>query len=465
MASEGGRAVLGRLQSMLEDSIARRGVVGASLAVWADGKLHEAAAGWANREASIKATPDAVFHYGSITKTLTATMVARLVDEGRMELDAPIARYVPEFAPPDPATAATLTVRHCLAHTAGLVGLVFADTGRDDDTLARQILAINPHPQYHPPGALNSYCNSGLLMLGRAIETVLGRPWHAALIEHLAAPLGMDGVVARPEQALRKRYAVGHAFDPVTGSWRADPQPFAMPGHAPAGSTPAGRARDLITFARMHLDQGRSSSGAYLSAVMVETMQRRMVKCPVSLHLDGWGLGWILYDWGGHRVIGHDGSTATTNAFLRIDPARGVAAALLVNCRSGLPVYEDLFSEIFTALVGAWESGAPAVVPAAGLGSFAGEYCDGLIRMVVEPSADSLRVAISPMISSPLTKSLVQTIELHPCGPGQFFADGADAMLGVRDAPATTRLVRPYAFIEAAGSRWLHTGQSAFRRL
>ena len=174
--------------------------------------------------------------------------------------------------------------------------------------------------------------------------------------------------------------------------WRPDPQPFAMPGHAPAGSTPAGRARDLIAFARMHLEQGRGANGPYLSAAMVETMQRRMVKCPVSLHLDGWGLGWILYDWGGTRVIGHDGSTATTNAFLRIDPARGVAAALLVNCRSGLPVYEDVFSEIFGVTCGVWETGAPATVPATDLEAYAGEYGDGLMRLVVEPGPGVLQI-------------------------------------------------------------------------
>lgn len=458
------RSVLDRLQTLLTDSVERRGVSGASVAVWAGGRLYEAAAGWANREAGIEATPDTIFHYGSITKTLTATMVARLVDQGRMELDAPIARYVPEFAPSDPVIAASLTVRHCLTHTAGLVGLVFADTGRNDDTLARQILAINPHGQYHPPGALISYCNSGLLMLGRAVETLLGKPWHLAFMEDFAKPLGMDGVVVQPEQALRRRYAVGHNFDVQAGTWIADAHPFLFPGHAPAGSTPAGRARDLMAFARMHLEGGRSGGAAYLSRAMAEAMRQRAAESPVSLHIDGWGLGWILYDWGGRLIIGHDGSTASTNAFLRIDPARDVAAALLVNCRSGLPVYEDLFSEIFTELSGAWESAAPAVLPATGLDAYAGTYSDGMMRLTLEPSSDGLRLSISPVASTPLTKSLVQSVELHPWGPGQFFVDGADAMLGVRDAPAATRLVRPYAIVEAAGTQWLHTGQSAFRR-
>ena len=115
--------VLERLPTLLGESVARHGVPAASVAVRVDDRIYEAAAGWANREAGIEATPDTIFHFGSVTKTLTATLVAHLIDQGRVELDAPLARYVPEFVPPDPAVAAELTARHCLSHTAGLASI------------------------------------------------------------------------------------------------------------------------------------------------------------------------------------------------------------------------------------------------------------------------------------------------------------------------------------------------------
>jgi len=458
-------AVTDRLDELLAESVKRHGVPAASIAVRVGDRQYEAAAGWANVDARIEATPDTVFHFGSVTKTLTATLVARLIDQGKVDLDAPIARYVPEFAPRDPGIAQQLTVHHCLTHTAGLTSIVFAETGRNDDTVTRQIEVINNEPQYHPPGALLSYCNSGILLLGRLIERQLGKPWHVAIVQDLAQPLGMQAVVTQPEQALRHRYAVGHMFEPRVRKWVTDPQPFWMPGHAPAGSTCAGRARDLMTFAAMHLDGGRAASGeTFLSTGMVSRMQERAVDSPVSFLQTGWGLGWIHYDWGGRRIIGHDGSTAGSNAYLRIDPERRVAAALLVNCRAGLPVYEDLFSAIFGALCDAWEPGAPPMRQAGNLDGYVGSYTDRMLRIDLARAGAGLSMAIAPAMSTPLTKNLVQRLELHPCGPGQFYVDGPDAMLGVPNPPATTRLVRPYAVIEAAGAQWLHSGSAAFRR-
>src|SRR5262245_797918 len=275
----------------------------------------------------------------------------------------------------------------------------------------------------------------------------------------------MDGVVTQPEQALRRRYAVGHVYDPRAQRWALDPQPFWMPGHAPAGSTCTGRARDLVTFAGMHLDGGRAADGtSFLSNDMVHTMQTRVVASPVSFLSAGWGLGWSLYDWRGARLIGHDGSTAGSNAYLRIDPAKRVAAALLVNCRAGLPVYEEVFSALFEELCDTWETGAPNQAPAGNLDELVGSYGDHMLRFEVERLGHGLSLSIKPATPTPLTSNLAQRLELHPCGPAQFFVDGPDALLGLPNPPPT-RLVRPYAFCAAAGTTWLHAGSAAFRRL
>lgn len=458
-------SVVERLQTLLAASVERHRVPGASLAVRVGERVYEAAAGWANPAARIDATPDTVFHFGSVTKILTATLIARLVDQGRIDLDAPIVRYVPEFSPPDPFVAKALTVRHCLSHTAGLASTLFVDTGRNDDTVERQVDVINLEPQFHPPGALLSYCNSGIVLLGRVIERLLGKPWHAVIVEDLAQPLGMAGVVTRPEHALRGRYAVGHLFDAQAQEWIADPHPFWMPGHAPAGSTCAGRARDLVALATLHLDAGRTHDGAqFLSEAVVRAMQERVSIAPVPFLYRGFGLGWMLYDWCGTPIIGHDGATAGTKAFLRIDPQRRVAAALLVNCHAGLPVYEDLFGEIFRETSGTFEPGAPPHAAAGDLSMFEGCYVERNMRFDLERHGEGMRLEMMPVVATPLTRAHTQRLELHPCGPGQFYVDDADAMLGVPNPPADTRLVRPYVIVEAAGTTWLHTGQSALQR-
>lgn len=461
-------AVLAKLQSLLAASVERHGIPSASIAVRVGDQTYEAAAGWANRSVGIEATPGAIYHFGSVTKMLTATLVARLVDQGLVDLDAPIATYVPEFSPPDSLVAQRITVRHCLTHQPGLIGIIFSDTGTNEDTVARQIDLINGAQQYHSPGALLSYCNSGLILLGRLIERVLGKPWHAAIVQDLAQPLGMRSVASRPEQALRQRYAIGHVPEPGTGRWVPDPHPYWMMGHGPAGSTCAGSASDLLCFATMHLQDGVAVDGTrFLSSQTVRAMQELQVASPARFLYSGFGLGWVLYDWGGRRILGHDGSTAGSNGFLRVDPQHRIAVALLVNCRAGLLVYEDLFSEIFRELTGDWEPEAPRALEGAGedLDQYLGSYADCAVRINVERSPDGLTMSVEPTVSTPITKNMAQRLKLHPWAPGQFFVSGPDAMLGVRNVPPSTRLVRPYAIIESEGMKWFHNGTGAFRRV
>jgi CubicO group peptidase (beta-lactamase class C family) len=245
-------SILDTLTERLTASLAKHNLPGAAIAVQWKGRLYEAAAGVTHTSTGVPVTPDAVFPFGSITKTLNATLALRLVDQGKLDLDAPARTYVPEFDPVDKRLA-DITVRQLLTHTSGLVGTLFNDTGRNEDALARQIELINAHPMAHPPGALLSYCNSGMLLLGRCIETASGQPWDIALRTLLAEPLGLDALVARPEFALRHRFAAGHVRMPGSPDWVVDPHPFLLHGHSPAGSTPAGRARDLVAMANAYL--------------------------------------------------------------------------------------------------------------------------------------------------------------------------------------------------------------------
>ena len=117
------------IEALLAESLARWNIPGASMAVLVDGEVLEAAAGIANLNTGLRVTPDTLFQYGSITKTLTSTLVLRLVQEGRVALDAPVAEYVPEFAPASADLAKRITVRQLLAHSSGLPGTIFTDTG------------------------------------------------------------------------------------------------------------------------------------------------------------------------------------------------------------------------------------------------------------------------------------------------------------------------------------------------
>ena len=370
-------ARLAEVPALLADAAKRFRVPGAALAVLDGDAPFESATGVVNARTGVEATTDSVFEIGSITKVWTTSLVMQLVEEGRVELDAPVRRYLPELALADRAAAEAITVRMLLTHTSGIEGDFFQPAGRGDDAVERYVLACAALPQLHPPGRLWSYCNSGFVLAGRIVEKLRGCSWDEALRRHLLAPLGTEGMGTFPEEALRFRAAVGHFLHPKTGDvvmaplW---PEPRAS---GPAGATPFAFARDLCRFARMHLDGGVAQGGQrVLAEASVRAMQERQVALPVGQLASAWGLGWMLFDWSGRRVIGHDGGTSGQFAFLRVVPERRVAVALLTNGGDAAGLYREVFGHVLGALCGIALPPLPEANPAlvTDLSRFVGRY-------------------------------------------------------------------------------------------
>jgi hypothetical protein len=181
-----------------------------------------------------------------------------------------------------------------------------------------------------------------------------GKPFDDCLREHLFAPLGLAHAAASPYEAILHRAAVGH-IQPTPDT---DPQPAPVwalaRSNAPAGSMLAMSARDLVTFARMHMNGGAGPDGAsLLSAASTAAMQQRQVELPpLGLMGDAWGLGWEIYDWPGGTVIGHDGGTIGQSAMLRLVPSQDVAVALLANGGDPISLYPALFPHLLAELAG-----------------------------------------------------------------------------------------------------------------
>lgn len=341
------------LPARLADAAKRARVPGAALAVLHGDALFESATGVVNAKTGVEATPDSVFEIGSITKVWTTSLVLQLVEEGRVELDAPVRRYLPELALADRAAAESITVRMLLTHTSGIDGDFFQPAGRGDDAVERYVLACAALPQLHRPGALWSYCNAGFVLAGRIVEKLRGCTWDEALRRHLLEPLATEGMGTFPEQALRFRAAVGHFLHPKTGAIVAAPIWPEPRASGPAGATPFAFARDLCRFARAHLDGGVTGRGGrVLGEASVRAMQERQVELPPGQLANAWGLGWMLFDWSGQRVIGHDGGTAGQAAFLRVVPERRVAVALLTNGGDPGALYREVFAHVLGELCG-----------------------------------------------------------------------------------------------------------------
>ena len=209
----------------------------------------------------VEATPDSVFQIGSTTKLWTASLVMQLVDEGLLDLDQPVRRYLPEFRIADEAAAASITARQLLSHTAGFEGDIFTDTGKGDDCLEKFVLTLGDTPQLFPPGERFSYNNAGYCVLGRLVEVLREKPFDDCLRDGLFVPLGLTHAATGPYEAILFRAAVGH----VRPAPDAPPQPAPVwalaRSNAPAGSMLAMRPRDLLAFAQMHMSGGRAADG------------------------------------------------------------------------------------------------------------------------------------------------------------------------------------------------------------
>jgi CubicO group peptidase (beta-lactamase class C family) len=321
------------MQAKLDQWATRYHVAGAVFAVSEGDEIRTAAVGVVNQRTGVATTTDTLFQIGSISKVYTTTLVMQLVDEGVVRLDDPVTTYLPDLAFMDAAVTGHITVRHLLTHTSGIDGDFFDDFGRGDDCVEKYVTACRSLPSVFPPAAMWSYCNAGFVVLGRLIEVVTGLSWDRVLRERLLKPLSLEQTLTLPEEAILHRTSVGHVVNPalevtVSPRWSL---PRAL---GPAGATICASASDVLAFAAFHLRGGLSTDATkLLSASSLAAMQESQVECiPLPGRGPGhWGLGWMLFNWSGRRVLGHDGGTIGQEACLRIDPESGFAMVLLMN--------------------------------------------------------------------------------------------------------------------------------------
>lgn len=348
-------ALLPDLQRRLDEAAARHGVPGAAVAVGVGNDLAEAATGVLNRDTGVEATPDSLFQIGSVTKLWTASLVLQLVADGLVDLDAPVRRYLPEFGVIDAVASETVTVRQLLTHTGGFDGDLFEDTGRGDDALDRYLAYLRGGAsQVHPPGALFSYCNSGYSVLGALVARLRGGTWESVLRERLADPLGVTHLALFAEEAILFRAAAGH-----TGEPGGEPRVYRkrqMPrSNGPAGSTAYAAPRELVRLGRMFLADGVAEDGTrVLPAGTFAAMRAPQVTLPPlgGQYAAGWGLGFMLFDWDGVPVVGHDGGTPGQSTCWRIVPDRGVVIAANANGGAAGAFFEDLLAPVLAEVAG-----------------------------------------------------------------------------------------------------------------
>lgn len=340
------------IQTALDKLARQHKVPGASLGVMSEDETVELVTGVANVNTGTSVTNDTMFQIGSNTKVFTATLVMLLVDQGKVDLDAPVRKYLPELKLADARALQRITVRQLLTHTNGIDAAdYFEDFGLGDESLARFVESLAPFGQVYSPGDMWSYCNSAFSIAGLLIEKITGTPFRQAFHDLLLTPLGMVRTTVRVEDMLVRPSAAGHVVPPGATEPVVTPTPLLPVCSAAAGSLTASTPSDLFTFVRMHLDGGRGPDGRpFLSEQSARAMQQPQAKLPASSLGETMGIGWILSNWDGERVIGHGGGTVGQYSFLQVLADRRFGVVLLTNGPGGAFLWRDLARYVFEEL-------------------------------------------------------------------------------------------------------------------
>ena len=300
----------GDLTALLREHASRHAVPGAAIGILREGAVTTAYCGVADVTTGEPVTSETRFSAGSLTKSMVATVIARLAEAGRLSLDDPVAAHVPELRGSGWAERATL--RDLLANRSGLPlreELEFGFDGRpdaDDGALSRLAADVAAGV---PAGNFWSYSNVGWCLLGRVIETATDASWEDAMRRHLFDGAGMSGTTFAPDASSTRR-ASGHE---VTADGPVPVEPLVARAYGPAGTTVVSTVTDLLRFAALHLED---PSLASLREVHSEVS--------ISGWLDAWCLGWARFDWKGGQVWGWDGLVDGERSVLRIVPEQQV---------------------------------------------------------------------------------------------------------------------------------------------
>jgi CubicO group peptidase (beta-lactamase class C family) len=318
------------LQDFVSEKAEELGVPGVAAGVVLDGHEHTAFHGVTSVENPLAVDGSTIFQFGSTGKTFTATAIMRLVDQGEVDLDAPVRRYVPELTLKDAETAERVTVLQLLNHTAGWQGDSIKDTGDGDDALAKYVASMAELEQVSPLGSTVSYNNASLMLAGYLIANVTGTTYERAMRELLFEPLGMDMTFFSPNEIMTRRFVCGHSrHDDGTITVA---RPWALPrSGAPAGGMSA-TVGDQLTWARFHLGDGRASDGTrVLSTELLHRMQQPTADMRGSALGDYVGITWLLKDVDGTRLVSHGGTMHGQYSDFTLVPSRGFAVTCLSN--------------------------------------------------------------------------------------------------------------------------------------
>jgi D-alanyl-D-alanine carboxypeptidase len=335
-----GRLDDGAIARLLDDRLGKRAadsLLSGAVLVAHDGRtVFGRAYGIADRRRNTPNTIETKFTLASMGKMFTAIAIGQLVEQGRVALDSPIARYLPDY--PNQGFARTATVRHLLSHRSGLGSYwnrLYEERRTPHTTVASHLPLFTGDSLPFPPGARFRYSNAGFQVLGRIVERVSGQSYYDYVRDHIFTPAGMASTGYYDANGEVAGGAVGYSRTAPGAPWRDNLGSREIKG-GPAGGGYS-TAGDLLAFAQA-LTSGR--------LIRAETL--RQFTTPAGSGVS-YGLGFGTSNHHGHPGYGHNGGAPGMGNNVLIVPDLGYVIVILTNGDPPLmQSVDDLVTEVVT---------------------------------------------------------------------------------------------------------------------
>ncbi len=452
------------VDDVIRSEMERLAIPGLAVGLLEGGQIEAQGYGMASLRTQQPVTADMLFQIGSITKSFTATLVMQLVDEGLLDLDKPVVQYVPELRLQDAEALRLVTPRQLLSHTCGFFGDRFSDHGLGDDALEKSIATFDELEQQLPPGELFSYANTGYQLLGRIVEKLRGEVYEKAVLERLFKPLRMRSSFFFAHDAIVHPVSVGH-MPPEPGDVVDVAKPYALVRAMHSAGAIIAPVGDMLRYAAFHMgdgttaavdrllapagdgadDAGAGTGSRVLSAASLAQMQTPQVE--TGVRGVSYGLGWMIEEVDGTKLVSHGGSTNGFRAHLLMAPARGAAIAWLTNSSGGVTAWPAVRKAWLSEVLGLRVT-EPALVALsqAELQEHAGEYTRPNSRVTVSVEGDGLTLTVEQTRVTDGKHIVIPPVGAVPLGEGRFRltsgenAGGEIQFLASRDGRRLLRL-------------------------
>ncbi|MFC4337862.1 serine hydrolase domain-containing protein [Salininema proteolyticum] len=422
------------LNRFLEQAAEEFRIPGSAVAVWHAGSETYASSGVTGVENPLAVDSGTLFQLGSITKTYTATALLRLVEDGRVDLDAPVVRYVPELRLKDEGAREKITPRRLLNHTAGLDWNLLTHTGDGDDALERLVRSMGELDMIGEPGERASYSQIGFNLIGRIIENATGSTYEEAVSELVLDPLSLDRTFFEPSTVMTHRFSQSH--NPDEGGEPAVVRPWALPRNNRPGGGLVSSVEDQLKWARFQLGDGTAPDGTrLLTAATMRLMQGPTVELRASALGDAIGMPWFVRDIDGVRSFGHAGSSDGQYGDLLIVPEHDFAVVSVANANpGGLPFNRAVVRWTLERFLGVVDRDPePLPYDADRMADFLGEYENDAFHVVI---AEAGRKATMEVVLKPEMREAM----------GAEVPDYEPFSLGLLDRPGDEYLLTDGAF-------------------